>query len=323
VSEVVELERVTRKYNYSTRAGGRGTKGEVIALADISMTISKGEIIGLLGPNGAGKTTLIKIISTVLLPTSGSVKVLGFDIVRDAPRVRQRIGIVFGGERGLYGRLTVRENLEYWSAMYRVPRSEACKRIPRLLERIGLASQEQTPFDRLSKGMKQRVHLARGLLNDPELVIMDEPTSGMDPVAAREFRELVRELCLDGRTILLATHDMVEAERLCNRVALIDHGRIRGIEDPKSIGQWLTAYGRIEACVDDCDVSVEGFSEIPGVSQIEMIGDGWVRIHTSSEEATASLMRLLVNSGVTSVRTSRPSLEEVYLQVIGDRGLTV
>jgi ABC-2 type transport system ATP-binding protein len=278
--------------------------------------------MGLLGPNGAGKTTLVKILSTVLLPTSGSARVLGCDVVRDAARIREGTGIVFGGERGLYGRLTVRDNLDYWAAMYHVPSRKARERNAMLLAKVGLTGQARTPVDLLSKGMKQRLHLARGLVNDPELVIMDEPTSGMDPVAAREFRALVNSLRAEGRTILLTTHDMAEAEEICDRVAFIDHGRILGIEHPRVIGRWLTTYERVDARVADAGL-VRQITELAGVAKTEDIGDGWLRIHTDADDVIPSILKLLVDSGITSLRTSKPSLEEVYLHVIGDRGLTV
>jgi ABC-2 type transport system ATP-binding protein len=322
MTDAIEVAGIRRTFKHGSRPGDRGAQTRVVALADVSINVSRGEIMGLLGPNGAGKTTLVKILSTVLLPTSGSARVLGYDVVRDAARIRERTGIVFGGERGLYGRLTVSDNLDYWAAMYHVPRRKARERNAMLLARVGLANQARTTVDLLSKGMKQRLHLARGLVNDPELVIMDEPTSGMDPVAAREFRSLVNSLRQDGRAILLTTHDMAEAEEICDRVALIDHGRILGIEHPRVIGRWLTTYERVDARVADAWL-VRQITELAGVVRTEDIGDGWLRIHTNSDEAIPSILKLLVDSGINSIRTSTPSLEEVYLHVIGDRGLTV
>jgi ABC-2 type transport system ATP-binding protein len=322
MTPVVEIDQLRRVYNFTTRAGSARNRSTVIALDDISMTVSQGEIVGLLGPNGAGKTTLIKVLSTVLLPTSGSVRVLGCDVVRDAQQVRQRCGIVFGGERGLYGRLTVRNNLEYWSGMYHVPRRARRVRIPALLNKMGLSEHAGKPVDRLSRGMKQRLHLARGLVHDPELIIMDEPTSGLDPVAAREFRSLVEDFRRAGRTVLLATHDLAEAEQLCDRVVMIDRGRICGTEHPKEVGRWLAAYERIEARGAD-DGLLAQVRGIAGAGQIEDIGDGWHRIHITSDSASPLVLKLLVDSGITSLRTSLPSLEDVYFHIIGDRGIAV
>jgi ABC-2 type transport system ATP-binding protein len=322
MTQVIEVQQLGRVFNFTARPRAGRSKSEVIALDDVSLTVGKGQVFGLLGPNGAGKTTLIKILCTALLPTSGSARVLGFDVTTNPQPVRERIGIAFGGERGLYGRLTVQDNLEYWSAMYHVPRRIRKARIPGLLARVGLADRAKTPVDRLSKGMKQRMHLARALVNDPELVIMDEPTSGMDPVGAREFRSFVGELRHEGRTILLATHDMAEAEQLCDRIVLIDQGRIRGNEHPREIGHWLTTYERIEARGIH-ERLLGRLREMPDIGHVEELRDGWLRIHVTSGDASAVILKLLVDSGITSIRTSLPSLEEVYMHVIGERGLTV
>src|SRR2546421_4874670 len=202
----------------------------VTALDRVSLAIPVGEVHGLLGPNGAGKTTLVKILSTVLLPTSGRATVLGHDVVADARAVRPQIGIVFGGERGLYWRLTGRQNLEYWGALYKLSSRLTRERAQKLLERVGLTDKADQRVEEYSRGMKQRLHLARGLMGDARVLFLDEPTTGMDPLAAREFRTLIGELRGEGRTILLATHDMVEAEIVCDRVTLIDRGKIIAAE---------------------------------------------------------------------------------------------
>ncbi|HXP19436.1 MAG TPA: ABC transporter ATP-binding protein [Streptosporangiaceae bacterium] len=290
------------------------------ALNQVTLTVSKGEILGLLGPNGAGKTTLIKIITTVLLPTSGSVSVLGFDVVTQARSIKGRLGIVFGGERGFYGRLSVRENLDYWSAVYRIPRRNRAARSAELLEQLGIADQSHLPFERLSKGMKQRVHLARGLIGDPDLILLDEPTSGLDPAAALQLRSVFGELRRDGRTILLATHDMAEAETLCDRIAFIDHGEIIAVGSPRELGPLFASYDRVDARLPD-EALRALVAGVPGVGQLTELGEGWLRIHTTSQDAATDVLRALVAAGVTALRTSQPTLEEIYLAVIGDRGL--
>ena len=196
------------------------------ALRGVSFEIERGELFGLLGPNGAGKTTLVKTLATVLLPTSGSVQVCGFDVVRDAPRIRERIGLVFGGERGLYGSLTARDTLRFWGTLHGLSSAEVRRRTDELLERVGLAERGDERVRTYSRGMKQRLHLARGLISGPQVLLLDEPTIGLDPVAALEMRELVRDLNRDGTTILLTTHNMAEAEDLCQRVAFLAEGRI-------------------------------------------------------------------------------------------------
>ena len=187
---------------------------DVVALDGVSIEITEGEIHGLLGPNGAGKTTLVKVLSTVLLPTNGTASILGHDVVRETSKVRPLIGIVLGGDRGLYWRLTGRQNLEYWAALYKVPRQAARRRSSDLLEQVGLTDRADYLVETYSRGMKQRLHLARGLVADAPVLFLDEPTAGMDPIASRGFQQLVKELRSEGRTILLATHDMAE-RRLC------------------------------------------------------------------------------------------------------------
>jgi len=302
------------------RSYRRRTGPELVALAGIDLDVATGEVHGLLGPNGAGKTTLCKILSTVLLPTAGSASVLGHDVVSEADLVRRRIGIVFGGERGLYTRLTARQNLEYWAALYRVPRRQARGRVAGLLSRVGLTQRADERVETFSRGMKQRLHLARGLVGEPRVLLLDEPTVGMDPVAAHEFRVLVGELRAEGRTILMATHDMAEAEALCDRVSLIDGGRLLATESPTTIGRWLCRYQRVEAHGVP-EAVADGLHLLPGVARVHRSAvAGTVRVETNTDAASRDILRHLLDAGVTDVATSRPSLEEVYLDVIGGRG---
>ena len=194
----------------------------VDALHDVSFSVESGELFGLLGPNGAGKTTSIKILTTLLLPTSGSVRVLGFDPVRQPNEVRSRVGYVFGGDRGFYDRLSALDNLRYFADVYRVSAREKARRISELLELVGLTGRERDRVETYSRGMRQRLHIARGLLHDPPVLFLDEPTIGLDPVGARELRETVAALRDRGKTILLTTHYMFEADELCGRVAVIN-----------------------------------------------------------------------------------------------------
>jgi ABC-2 type transport system ATP-binding protein len=294
----------------------------VTALAGVSLTIPVGEVHGLLGPNGAGKTTLVKILSTVLLPTDGRALVCGHDVVRETKLVRPLIGIVFGGERGLYTRLSARQNLEYWGALYRLSGAEIKARSAALLERVGLTERADQRVEEFSRGMKQRLHLARGLMGDARVLFLDEPTTGMDPLAAREFRTLIGELKGEGRTILLTTHDMVEAEAVCDRVTLIDRGRILATETPRSLGSLISRFQRIDVEGAPADV-LDVIEVTTGVSSVSMLAEGTIRIEVTEEGATQTVLKLLVDAGVTSVKTSLPSLEEVYLQMIGERGLVV
>lgn len=297
---------------------------DVLALADISLEIEEGEIRGLLGPNGAGKTTLAKILSTVLLPSAGSATVLGHDVVKETAAVRRLIGIVFGGDRGLYTQLTARETLHYWAALYDVPSRETKRRVDALLDRVGLSERADTRVETYSRGMKQRLHLARGLISNARVLFLDEPTIGMDPLAARDFRSIVRDLKASGCTILLTTHDMAEAEAVCDRVALIDHGRLLAVETPASLAKLVSQHERID--FDHADPAlIQRLQSMPGVSSVSKVlhSIDTHRVELSYASALQPILEILVASGVRQLATSRPSLEEVYVNFIGDRGLKV
>lgn len=292
---------------------------DVVALAGVSMEIPEGETHGLLGPNGAGKTTLVKVLSTVLLPTSGSASILGHDVVDDVGAVRPLIGIVLGGDRGFYWELTGRQNLEYWAALYKVPGSVARRRVSELLEQVGLADRADYMVETYSRGMKQRLHLARGLVADARVLFLDEPTTGLDPIAARDFQQLVKNLKAEGRTILLTTHDMAEAESACDRVTLISDGTVLAVETPQSLSTLVAQYERIDFSGGPDDL-IDTLHNTRGIATVNSLGDGDYRVELDDESAAKRVLEVLVGSGVTSIRTSRPSLEEVYIRVIGDRG---
>src|ERR671914_1382046 len=222
VVEAVDLRRTYKTYTGIFRRKAV----EVEAVRGVSFEIREGELFGLLGPNGAGKTTTIKMLITLLIPTAGEARVLGYDVVKDAREVRKRIGYVFGGERGVYERLSGYDNLRYFAELYGVPGREQRGRIEELLELVGLKGREHERTEGYSRGMKQRLHIARGLLHDPQVVFLDEPTIGLDPVGARELRATIASLAAAGKTILLTTHYMFEADSLCDRIAVIAHGEI-------------------------------------------------------------------------------------------------
>src|SRR5919204_3481591 len=221
----IEAADLRRTYKTHTGTFRRRAK-EIEAVRGISFAVEPGELFGLLGPNGAGKTTTIKMLITLLIPTSGRASVLGYDVVKDAREVRKRIGYVFGGERGLYDRLSAADNLRYFAELYAVPPGEQKRRIAELLELVGLNGREKERVEGYSRGMRQRLHIARGLLHDPPVVFLDEPTIGVDPVGARELRATIASLAQEGKTILLTTHYMFEADALCDRLAVIAKGRI-------------------------------------------------------------------------------------------------
>jgi ABC-2 type transport system ATP-binding protein len=314
---VIEARSLRRTYP----AGGRRRSGaDRVALDDFSLSVRFGEIHGLLGPNGAGKTTLVKILATVLTPTAGTASVRGYDVVRQADRVRREIGLVLGGDRGLYTRLSARQNLYFWGAVARLDRGTLRRRADLLLDRLGLAERAGDPVETYSRGMKQRLHLARGLIGDPSVVILDEPTTGMDPVATRDFRGLIGSLRAERKTVLITTHDMAEAEQLCDQVSLIDHGRLLFTESPQRIGRLLTDHGRVDFVADDPRLAAE-LAGLPGVLAVEP-GDGrdaW-RVH-ATRDVLSVVLKILVERGVSELVSEKPTLEQVYLHFVGDRGL--
>jgi ABC-2 type transport system ATP-binding protein len=321
----IAVRSLRREFGGRRRHGLRRAPAPVrVALHGLDLDIPPGEVHGLLGPNGAGKTTLCKILSTVLLPTSGSVRVCGFDVVADSQQVRRSVGVVFGGDRGLHGRLTARQTLRFWAAMYEVPARDSEARVDRLLAEVGLAERADGRVETFSRGMKQRLHLARGLVADQPVVLLDEPTTGMDPVAASEFRGLVGRLRDDGRTVVLTTHDMAEAEAVCDRVTLLDGGRILATETPEALGAMLSRFELVDA-TDVPGHLVAELAALPGVAAVTAAGHGRVtRIETDEPGAAARVLAVLGAAGVSTVRAAHPSLDEVYLRYIGrDRGLSV
>ncbi len=234
MSAVIEVRDLKREY--VTHKGWIRRKKEVVKAVDgITFDVNAGEIFGLLGQNGAGKTTTIKMLITLLAPTSGVCRVLGYDTFGEEKKIRPRINFIFGGEMGVYRRLSGRDNLKYFANLYRVGGRESAERISRILELVGLSDEADRLAETYSKGMIQRLQIARGLINDPEILFMDEPTVGLDPVGARSLRGIIRELKAQGKTVLLTTHYMYEADELCDRIAIINKGRLIALGTPEQL----------------------------------------------------------------------------------------
>jgi ABC-2 type transport system ATP-binding protein len=319
----VESRALTRTFRAS-----RGS-GEVRALLGVDARIERGEIFGLLGPNGAGKTTFIKILTTLLYPTTGEARVAGFDVLREPNEVRRRIGLVSGGESSGYGVLTVRECLWMFAQYYGVPSAEAWRRADRLLEVVELTHKARTRINRLSTGERQRMNFARGFVSDPEVLFLDEPTLGMDVNAARTLRAFVAHWVREraGRTVLLTTHYMAEADELCDRIAIIDRGRVLACDSPAALRRQVQGGQHVELevrCPDGRDpdlASLTGVQAAWGAPHPER-GTRTLKFRLPPERALVDVLRGLEGQRVQveGVATRETTLEDVFIVVVG-RGL--
>ncbi|MGH3004215.1 MAG: ABC transporter ATP-binding protein [Gaiellaceae bacterium] len=317
------IEAIDLRRTYKTTTGVIRRKPlEVEAVRGISFAVEQGELFGLLGPNGAGKTTTIKMLITLLLPTSGQARVLGHDVVEDAREVRKRIGYVFGGDRGLYERLSALDNLRYFAELYGVSGAEQRRRIAEVLELVGLKGRESERVEGYSRGMRQRLHIARGILHDPEVVFLDEPTIGVDPVGARELRTMISALIGAGKTVLLTTHYMFEADALCDRIAVIAKGEIVGEGTPEALKAGV-AEGRVTE-IEAFGVGepiIERLRALDGVTAVaveERDQKQLLVVQTTGErELTAPLLAELDGIEVGRVSSREPTLEDAYVALVG------
>ncbi|HET7376608.1 MAG TPA: ABC transporter ATP-binding protein [Anaerolineae bacterium] len=300
----------------------RRTVKEVVAVEDISFEVQPGELFGLLGPNGAGKTTTVKMLTTLLIPTGGSAKVLGYDVVEQADKLRSRIGFIFGGERGLYWRLSAIDNLRYFAALYQLDAETTKQRIPYLLELVGLADRAKEKVEGYSRGMKQRLHIARTLLHDPEMLFLDEPSIGLDPVAAREMRQTIIDLQAQKKTILLTTHYMFEADALCQRIGVINHGKIIALDTPVGLKKHVQDLSVIEIEVFGVpEATIGRVKAITGVDAVSIEDrdqkQAMLIQSPRGSEAVSDLMSALKGVRVGAVVVREPTLEDAYVRLVG------
>ena len=305
------------------------TKKTVVAVAGIDVAIGHGELFGILGPNGAGKTTTMKILTTLLFPTTGEVRVAGFDAVEKPRDVRRRISLVTGGDNAGYGILTVRESLWMFSQFYGVPNRVSRERSEMLLDRLGLREKADERVNRLSTGFKQRLNFARGFMSDPEIVFLDEPTLGLDVESARQLRTFLREWMAEKpgqRTVVLTTHYMAEADELCDRIAIIDRGKILATDTPQGLRQRVSADRRVVIELD-AGTPTDSLAHTPGVRLLRVSppterGTFAVHLAVSEGRAMRAVLDSLTAEGrvVHNLSTHDPSLEDVFVAIVG-RGL--
>lgn len=307
---VVEITDLTKHY------------GKFVALDRLSLSIERGQILGFVGPNGAGKTTTIKILVGLARPTSGSARIAGADCVSEARKIKQLVGYMpdtFGG----YDNMRVAEYLDFFGAAFKIPRRERAKRIGEALDTAGAASFRDLYVETLSHGMKQRVAIARTLLHDPQVLILDEPANGLDPQARIEIRQLLLDLASRGKTFLVTSHVLPELARICHRVAIITRGRLRAFGTLEAITRQLSQMRPIEVLLTNADqiervVEVIGRHIEPSAEVTSSPAEAVVRFRTAMrEEELAGLLAALVEAGlgVTQFREVQTDLEEAFMTV--------
>ncbi len=333
--EVVAAENLRKSYETYLRKGLFHREKRVVeALKGVSFRIFRGEVFGLLGPNGAGKTTTVKILSTLLLPDSGEATILGYDVVKEAVEVRKRIGVSLTVEKGFFWKLTGRENLMYFGMLYGLDGSELKQRVQKMLELVGLEELGSSDklYEEYSLGMKARLSIARALLTDPELLILDEPTLGLDPPSARLLRELlIRIAHQEGKTVLITTHNMFEAEIVCDRLAVINEGTIVAMDTVNGLKKLVSEDITLEmlvvlpARVSLSDLKEEISKVVSGRVEVDPTEEG-TRIRvvmkpSEKEQATQEMLRKLHSIGcsVRRIEVKEPTLEDVFIELTGGK----
>ncbi len=321
---IIRIERLSKTYISKERKKGHKEKKPVHALQDVSLSIEDGEIFGLLGPNGAGKTTLIKCLTTLLLPSSGSAWINGFDVSRQEDLVRASIGCMLMGDRGLYWKLTGRENLEYFGALYHVPREARRNRIEDLITLLKLGEFVDRTVETYSAGQRMILAFAKALINDAPILILDEPTVTMDVPTARELRAIVQELNRQGKTIVYTTHLMHEAEELCDRVAIIDHGKIIALGTTTDLKASISTEDVVELEGIFPEETVRKMRAVPGVRDVAVTAkeSGLTKLDVACENSRVMLPRIIeaVTGNGASLQLIRPkevSLEDVFIAKTG------
>jgi ABC-2 type transport system ATP-binding protein len=306
---VIEVQNLRRVYMTTIGVVRRVAK-EVVAVEDISFEVHAGELFGLLGPNGAGKTTTVKMLTTLLIPSGGRASVLGHDVVEGADALRGKIGFIFGGDRGLYWRLSAIDNLRYFASLYHMDPDETRRRIPYLLELVGLTGRGEEKVEGYSRGMKQRLHIARTLLHDPPVLFLDEPTIGLDVTMQRRVREFIREHNRrSGATVLLTSHYMADVEALCPRVIVIDKGHILFDGAREALVEQFSTHKTIALELGDAGADLGSYAEV-----VRREG-ARVTLRVPRADAPKLTARLLAELPVLDLSVENPSIEDVIERV--------
>jgi ABC-2 type transport system ATP-binding protein len=322
----VSTRNLGRVYRAKKREAGSGK--EIVALNGVDLEIHQGELFGLLGPNGAGKTTLIKILTTLLAPTSGEAWVAGTDVAKNPWEVRRHINMVSGGESSGYGLLTVEENLWLFSQFYGLDWKTARERIREMLKIVGMEDRVKTKIYHLSTGMRQKMNFARGFITDPEIIFLDEPTLGLDVQTSRVLRDFVKNWVRvrKNKTLLLTTHYMQEADELCDRVAIIDRGKILACDTPANLKRSLHQASVFQLKVDSLqqpDSQFQGLKGIKSFAHHQRNGLLELSFIVETENALLPILASIERSkgNLISLEKRQPTLEDVFINLVG-RGLS-
>jgi len=321
---IVKIRDLYKTYISKERKGLFGSKRrEIEALKGITLDIFSGEIFGLLGPNGAGKTTLIKCLTTLLLPTSGSIQVNGYDVVRDENRVRASIGCMLMGERGLYWKLTGRENLDFFGALYHLPPRVRRQRAQQVIDLLNLGDIIDRTVETYSSGQKMKLAFAKSLINQAPLLVLDEPTNTLDVPSARELRSIVRDLNRHGHTVIYTTHQMTEAEELCDRVAIIDRGQIIALGAVSELKNSLQQKGviRVEGVVPPAAfAAIKRLEHVDEAALTAANGLAELRVVTLQPRLLLpEIIRALFDNGavIQDIAPAQVTLEDVFIALTG------
>ncbi len=300
--------------------GLRKSYGLQIAVDGVSLSVERGEVFGFLGPNGAGKTTTIKILTTLLPATGGSARVLGFDVKKDGMKIRRRIGLVQQQPSGEY-QLRVDEQMELYGLVWDVPKTERKKRVEALLNTFDLQSHRRQRWAELSIGTRRRLQVAREFMHDMDLLFLDEPTLGLDPIARRATLNMIKKRVKEGLTVFFTTHILDEVEYLCNRVAIINNGKIVAVETPKDLKEKFGGLQTVEAIVegDNLEPLVGELRSVDGVSEVRVDEGQTIKIDTSdSSEIFKTIMGLAEKNGLRIVQLNlrEPTLEQAFVRIV-------
>jgi ABC-2 type transport system ATP-binding protein len=293
-----------------------------VALDGVTLTVPEGSVFGLLGPNGAGKTTFIKLLCGLVLPTRGSARVAGLDLLRESPALHARVGLVTSDERSFYWRLTARQNLEFFATLYDLQGRARHERVEEILSLVGLTSDADRRFSDYSSGMKQRLAVARGLLHDPDILFLDEPTKGLDPLATRRVHALIKDLVQRGKTVVMATQQLHEAETLCHRVAFFRRGHVLAEGSPTELAARFADADRYELRVAQLsETTLAQLTAMFPSLHVAPAGDGShtlvLPVTPSGDDLSRVLSQMVAGGGVIrEVNRVRLELEELFTRIV-------